>query len=59
MPTVQLLKYVPVQPGELYETYDLGGNVTYKMRIRSPSHEWWNSRLWSRNLTSVVVKGNR
>ena len=57
--TLQLLRDVPSQPGPLYQTYELADNTTYKLRVRTPSHEWWNPRSWSTSLQSVVVKGRR
>jgi len=57
--TLQLLEDVPQQPGELYQTYNMGDGTTYKMKLRSPGQEWWNARLWSKTLQSVIVKGRR
>ena len=57
--TRQLLKDVPQQPGAMYQTYELADKSTYRLRVRTPSQEWWNPRSWNSSLQSVVVKGRR
>lgn len=57
--TPELLKDVPNQPGEMYQTYNMGGNATIRMRVRSAGHEWWTARQWGEHLQSVIVKGHR
>ena len=59
VPTRQLLKDVPQQPGAMYQTYHLADKSTYRLRVRTPSQEWWNTRSWSSSLQSVVAKGHR
>lgn len=59
VPTLQLLKDVPQQPGPLYQTIELTDKSTYKLRVRTPSQEWWSPQFWSASLQSVVVKGRR
>lgn len=57
--TRQLLKDVPQQPGAMYQIYELADKSTYRVRVRTPSQEWWNPRTWSSSLQSVIVKGRR